>query len=90
MQSRQRLAHVSWNRCMPSLAAFTCEDGSLHTVDLDKDVRPSDQIQTYSCHTCTDVLYRGGLLDVLAACFGCSEPLYLCIPELGYITIRLQ
>jgi hypothetical protein len=23
---------------MPSLAAFTCEDGSLHTVDLDQQV----------------------------------------------------
>ena len=32
LQTRQRLAHVAWNRCLPSLAAYTLEDGSLHTV----------------------------------------------------------
>ena len=34
LQTRQRLAHVSWNRCLPGLAAFTLEDGSLHTVEV--------------------------------------------------------
>jgi hypothetical protein len=33
LQTAQQLAHVAWNRCMPSLAAFTLEDGSLHTVE---------------------------------------------------------
>jgi len=38
VQTHARLAHVSWNRCLPSVAAFTCEDGSLHTVDTSREV----------------------------------------------------
>lgn len=38
LQTEKRLAHVCWNRSLPSLAAFTCEDGSLHMVDTTHEV----------------------------------------------------
>ncbi|BDA46797.1 hypothetical protein COCOBI_09-2500 [Coccomyxa sp. Obi] len=34
VQTKQRLAHVCWNSCIPSWAAFSCEDGSLYRVDV--------------------------------------------------------
>ena len=38
LQTRQRLAHAAWNRYLPSLAALTLEDGSLHTVQAAPEV----------------------------------------------------
>ena len=40
LQTRQRLAHVAWNPSLSILAAFTMEDGSLHTVDALPQVTP--------------------------------------------------
>lgn len=47
VQTKKRLAHVCWNPCIPGLAAYSCEDGSLYRVDVAQEVC----ISTFTQHT---------------------------------------
>lgn len=33
-QQKQRIADMAWSRCSPTQLAITCEDGSLHLLDV--------------------------------------------------------